>query len=287
MLRGDVDLADIRRLIVVAIASDDVLMERLVLKGGNALELVHGIGDRASLDLDFSMEDDFNDLSDVSRRLFQALRDRFDSAGFVLFDENLAPRPTVPAVPGARWGGYLAEFKIIPRERARALGGKLESMRREAQVSGPAQRRKFAIDISKFEYCTGKEKAVVDGYECFVYSPAMIAAEKLRAICQQMPEYTQRVHPAPRPRDFYDIHTVVVRAHVDFSTPDMHELIRLMFVCKDVPLALLGRIGEQREFHRQDWPSVQNAVRVRTKEFDFYVDFVVEQAKKLQPLWVV
>ena len=94
------DLSEIRKLIVVGIASDDVLMERLVLKGGNALELIHKIGERASLDLDFSMEDDFEDLDETKRRLFRALRGRFDYAGFYLFDESFVPRPAVTSASG-------------------------------------------------------------------------------------------------------------------------------------------------------------------------------------------
>ena len=51
------DFTQIRRLVVIAMFSDDVLMERLVLKGGNALELVHRLVDRGSLDIDLSMQD--------------------------------------------------------------------------------------------------------------------------------------------------------------------------------------------------------------------------------------
>lgn len=283
-----IDLGEIRKLIIISVASDDMLMERLVLKGGNALELIHRIGERASLDLDFSIEDDFEDLADVEKRLFRALRDRFDSAGFAIFDAVLAPRPSIASTEkGARWGGYTAEFKIISRERSRALNGNTEAMRREAQVSGPNQRRKFTIEISKFEYCVGKQKVVVDEYDCYVYSPAMIGAEKLRALCQQMPGYPLRRHPAPRARDFYDIHAVAVHAGVEFGTEEMRELVRHMFAAKDVPLSLLGEIDAHREFHRAGWPAVELAVRGAVKPFDFYVDFVLAEVAKLQALWVV
>jgi len=45
---------DIRRTAIIAMFSDDVLMEQLVLKGGNALDLVHGLTALGSLDIDFS-----------------------------------------------------------------------------------------------------------------------------------------------------------------------------------------------------------------------------------------
>ena len=51
-------LLGIRKTIIIAIASDDVLMERLVLKGGNALDIIYQLSDRSSLDLDFSMAND-------------------------------------------------------------------------------------------------------------------------------------------------------------------------------------------------------------------------------------
>ena len=74
------NLNDIRRLAIVALFSDDKLTEKLVLKGGNALSLVYGVSSRTSLDLDFSMESDFEDLNEAREMLFRVLRDRFGSA---------------------------------------------------------------------------------------------------------------------------------------------------------------------------------------------------------------
>jgi len=46
------DPVEIRRMTIKALFSDDFLLEQLVLKGGNALNLVHRIGNRSSLDID-------------------------------------------------------------------------------------------------------------------------------------------------------------------------------------------------------------------------------------------
>jgi len=273
------DLLEVRKLILVAVASDDALVQQLVLKGGNALELVHKIGDRASLELDFSMEADFENLDEVRERLFRALRDRFDSMGFVVFDEKMSPRPAGSET--ARWGGYIAEFKLISRARAHELKSDLNAMRREAHLSGPEQQRVFRIEISKFEYCEGKIEAEVDDYTCYVYTLDMIAVEKLRAICQQMHEYPQRKNPAPRARDFYDIEAVVTHARVDLTSPESLLLVERIFAAKEVPIALLSNIRNYGEFHRADWPAVQIAVRVQPKEFDYYFDFVVNQAETI------
>ena len=90
------EFLDIRRLVVVAMFADDWLMERLVLKGGSALSLVHGIGGRTSIDVDFSLEGDFEDLEEAKRRLKRSLEDRFDSASYTVFDVNTSRRPENP-----------------------------------------------------------------------------------------------------------------------------------------------------------------------------------------------
>src|SRR5258708_1408102 len=79
-------LLEIRKLAIVAMFADDVLLQHLVLKGGNALDIVLGITGRTSVDLDFSIEGDFKDVNDIKRRAQKAIKDRFDSAGFEVFD---------------------------------------------------------------------------------------------------------------------------------------------------------------------------------------------------------
>jgi hypothetical protein len=41
-----------------------------------------------------------------------------------------------------------------------------------------------------------------------------------------------------------------------------------------------------REFHRADWPKVEQAVAQPLLTFDEYFDFVVAETTKLQALWV-
>lgn len=282
----DMTVDEIRKIIVTAIASDEQLVGLFVFKGGNALELVHKIGQRASLDMDYSIPADFDDPDEISNRLFRALRDRFDSVGLIVFDQKFGPRPT-NRVPGAPWGGYTAEFKLISKELHRKLDGVLDDIRRQALENGPNQQRKFRIEISAFEYCEEKISVDFDDYTCFVYSIEMIAVEKLRAICQQSKGYSRRVHPTPRARDFYDIYAAVVDGNVDFSVSHIHELVGKIFARKEVALTLLDEIHGDREFHRGDWPSVVNAVRVKLRQFDYYFEFVLAEIEKLRHLWMV
>ena len=134
------DLREIRRLVIIALFSDDELMEKFVLKGGNALDIVHSIGTRSSVDVDISMPDDFDDLEDAKRRIFRGLKERFDAAGFVVFDEVFQPRPS-KSRPGQspRWGGYEVEFKIASREVYATHNHDLVSLRKYASVIGRSE----------------------------------------------------------------------------------------------------------------------------------------------------
>lgn len=282
------DFEDIRKLTITALFSDDILFEQLVLKGGNAMSLVHGISPRASLDLDFSLETDFEDLPDVQRRMERALADRFASVGFVPFDTKLIQRPSIRKDSSVLWwGGYQLDFKLIEEKRYRSYGAEKERLRRESLVVSPNQRKVFTVDFSKCEYTGGKVQAELDDYTIFVYTPAMIALEKVRAICQQMAEYapTGKTKCA-RARDFFDIYTVVTQTSFRFDAPEILDMTKLVFGAKEVPLSLLGRIKHQREFHRGDWPSVCIAVAARLEEFDYYFEFVLREIEPLHALWM-
>ncbi len=280
------NLNDVRKLVIIAMFSDDFLFEKLVLKGGNAISLVYGYGNRGSLDVDFSMEDEFPDYAEAGTRILRALQDRFDAAGYLVFDYRFGPKPTErkPDWPES-WGGYKAEFKIIERTKHDNLGGDIESLRRNASVLGPRQLRTFVIDISKFEYCLPKSERELESYAIFAYTPAMLAVEKVRAICQQMPQYDLKSTKTPRARDFYDIWLLISSGQVDFQTDENADLAQKIFDAKQVPLSLVEKIEEFREFHRPDWPAVVDSVSGTLESYDFYFDFVVNECRKLKTRW--
>jgi hypothetical protein len=279
------DLSDIRRLVIIAMFSDDVLFDQLALKGGNAVNLVHRLGSRSSIDVDLSLQRDFDDLEDSRERIFRALRARFSEVGFTVFDEKFGRKPPEEKAADEKWGGYQVEFKLSESKKYTPMEGDLERIRREALVVGPAEQRVFEIHISKYEFCNGKVQADLKDYSIYVYTPAMIAIEKLRAICQQMAEYPMRRHPAPRARDFYDIFATITGVGVILNSAENLELVRNIFSAKVVDLRLIPRIELHREFHRQDWPSVELTTSGALESFDYYFDFVVEQTKLLKTLW--
>jgi hypothetical protein len=167
--------AEVRRLTITALFADDRLMDQIVLKGGNALNLVYGLSTRTSVDIDFPLAGDFDDFEETKQRIFHVLRDRFDSAGYVVFDERFDAKPRLDG-PDERpwWGGYELRFKLLSKERYQALKGNLIKMQIDAIPIGPDQMRTFSVDFSKHEYTEGKQECEFDDYAIYVYTPAML-----------------------------------------------------------------------------------------------------------------
>lgn len=299
--RGGIDVSStafdqldrIKRLAIVAMFSDDDLMERLVLKGGNALDLVHRVSARASVDVDFSMGGDFpqSEFDAYRERVRRAPETTFELSRYRVFDVNMELKPpNITPEQADFWGGYGVEFKLIRTEDWRQRSADIDTLRKAAIRIGQGQ--KFTIDISRYEYVDDAEERDFEGYRIRVYSPLMIVCEKLRSICQQMQEYSPVVRRnragAPRARDFVDIHSVVENKGVDLASPEDVAVLRRVFEAKRVPPALLGRIRSFREFHEQDFAAVRSTAKpgagVRD-DFRFYFDYVVELAERLKTLW--
>lgn len=286
-------LEQIKRRAIIAMVSDDMLMERLVLKGGNALDLIYGIAPRASSDLDFSIEGEFpaTELAGLEDRVARLLETAFGEVGYHVFDVSLTERPEkVSREVAGFWGGYAIEFKVIERDRYTRLGGDLARLRRNATVVAPREGRTFQIEVSKFEHCAAKHGRELEGYTVYVYTLEMLLVEKLRAICQQTPGYAEVVpshRPRARAKDFFDIYAIMEHLGPDMADSARQRLIRDVFEAKRVPLRLLGEIHGQREFHRPDFASVQETLKPdqRIEDFDFYFDYVLAICRSLEPLW--
>src|SRR3989338_6049935 len=142
----DLDQVDkIKRLSIIAIYSDDYLMERLVLKGGNAIDLIYKITSRGSMDLDFSMEKDFlpEDLPRIEEIITSNLKQTFARENLEIFDSKFTKKPE-KLNPNKEnfWGGYKIQFKVIEANRA----VNLETKRRESVALNTSQSRIFNID---------------------------------------------------------------------------------------------------------------------------------------------
>lgn len=291
------ELERIKKLAITAMFSDDELMETLVLKGGNALDLVYNIGTRASSDLDFSMNRSFTqkELETFPARVEELLQTTFEPEGYKVFDMHFVEKPRAHADnPDLDfWSGYKIEFKIIKSDEYKRWSENIQAIRLRAANLGKSGGKNFEIEISKFEYTDAKQEGEIEGYTIYVYTPEMIVCEKLRAVCQQMPEYAPIVNrnrdTSARARDFFDIYAVLELFEIDLTTNENRELLKQIFAAKRVPVGFLSRIHEHREFHRSGYVSLAATAKAGTelKDFDFYFDYVLEKVRALESLWMV
>jgi hypothetical protein len=72
---------------------------------------------------------------------------------------------------------------------------------------------------------------------------------------------------------------------IDLTTPENRDLFAQIFRSKRVKPSLLRKVGTYREFHRTSYPAVVATVKpgVTLKDFDFYVDFVLDLIRRLEP----
>ncbi len=282
----------IRKLVIIALFSDDDLMDVFVLKGGNAISLIYELAYRASQDIDVSMAGDFDkkELGVVKHKLERALTVTFREHGYEIFDVKLEPRPMqLDEDKIDFWGGYQLEFKIAERTTFNEYKSDLAALRRRAVAVRDDQKKIFRVDISKYEFCTVKEPRDLDGYRIYVYTPVMVIYEKLRAICQQMEAYSSIVpthKPRARGRDFFDIHLLIEKRNLNDTLHDPENLILLekIFAAKRVPLKLLSQIRNEAEFHRHDFQAVMATVTTDydLQDFDYYFDCVARLVESLK-----
>ncbi|MCH8852275.1 MAG: nucleotidyl transferase AbiEii/AbiGii toxin family protein [Planctomycetes bacterium] len=246
-------------------------------------------------DLDFSLDgtlDTLGEIAELRTRFESLLEGTFRVESLHVFDVRFekCPPNLKEDVLGDFWGGYKLRFKVIGSDSADELT--LESQRRQAFSLGEADRKEFTVDLSKHEFCGDKRLKVIDGFNVYVYSDRMIICEKIRAICQQMAEYRDIVKSSsarPRAKDFFDIHHISSSIEIDFTSDEFWDTLQQIFTIKRVPIELLGKIDDHREFHRDDFQSVKDTVlaSVRLKDFDFYVNYLLDRLAPLQPRWEV
>lgn len=275
----------LRRQFIIALAADDELFARLTLKGGNAITLLHRIGNRTSLDIDYALREEV-DPDELSRRVIDCLISRMREKGYHVFDARFSERPENAVDP--RFSGYRIKFKILSIARWNELAGDMSRARRSALTNLPEDGRSgqtFVIEISRLEAVPEFVELPVDeGFTVRVYTVQLLAAEKLRALCQQMPEYGIRGRPTRRPRDFYDLHALVTEAGVDVGSQQFSDLLAVVFAAKDVPVSLVERIARSTGFHGEAWAEVQNMIPAnRSRDFAFYASSVESELKRLIP----
>ncbi|MEX1030135.1 MAG: nucleotidyl transferase AbiEii/AbiGii toxin family protein [Paenibacillaceae bacterium] len=284
------ELKKIRTLTVIALFSDDDLMDTLVLKGGNALELAYGFNSRSSVDIDLSMRQDFSEIGlidneQIQLKLQTVLTRTFTEFNYQVFDVHLKVKPK-KAIPTTEdfWGGYEVNFKIIEINKYDEYKGNPIKLAAKS-IPVNSEKKNIKIDFGRFEYCGDTTTVDLEGFTVPIYSPTLIILEKIRAICQQMGEYLEYIGKdeqfgRPRPRDFYDIYTILEHPDVtEINFEDLETLRHLKecFKAKKVPLDLISKIKDTYEFHNQDEYKLRDSVmnKRQFKGFDFYFSYVI------------
>ena len=72
------DLESFKREVILALFADNTLLQQLVLKGGNLLDVVYGISTRPSRDIDLSICGEIEDLERFRNTIENALRKWFE-----------------------------------------------------------------------------------------------------------------------------------------------------------------------------------------------------------------
>ena len=275
------DLDAIKKLTLRALMSDEMLMHSLVLKGGNALHLVYEITNRGSIDIDFSVVREFTEEEFKKMPIWMdyILNNTFRPKGLRVFDVKFIEKPKSGSIP--EWKGYFLEFKVIETSKAEELGEDLEKMRRRA-IKLNDQSPKYLVDISAYEYVEAATTTELDGVILRVYTLEMILFEKIRALCQTMPEYKEIVTSAKqkhRARDIYDIYLIFNSRKLNLELG----LLTDIFKAKQVPLAFINNLESLREYNRENWETVKATIseadRDSLKEYDYYFDKVLEIVK--------
>ena len=109
----------------------------------------------------------------------------------------------------------------------------------------------------------------------------------IRAVCQQTREYKKVIKSQTltgRAKDFFDIYILCEKFNIDPNNHQNKSLLKKIFEIKKVPLSLIKKIRDYKEFHRQDFNSVEDTVKphVLLKEFDFYFDYVIDKFEKVE-----
>lgn len=279
---------DYRLLTVKAIFSDDRLMEILTLKGGNAMQLLD-LTNRASQDLDFSIRQGIKISEEIEGALFKRSLERiFQEHELTVIDFKFTnkPKKTNKTLP-PYWGGYYIEFKIIENDiyyKYKDNGQKLSTM----AISMEDNKKKVEIDISLEEYTEPRIPLILDEYTIYLYSPLMIIYEKIRALCQQLPEYELASKEKTRARDLYDIYSAIMKSGYDFREEILDEknlyILKEMFTAKDVPYELMLKIRDYREELENDYLErvIPQIPKEETPpEFEFLFEYNLEIIEKL------
>ena len=269
---------------IVAIYQSPRLSNLLVLKGGGALRLFDGLDARQSIDADFSTREMIDkDATSVFKDMESCLSKAFGARGYDILDFKATRRPKrIRQGFPQWWGGWACEFKIIDHKHR---GKSHEMKRRLALTPEGANSPRIKIDLSEHEFCGKPRTKTVKSTKIYAYSRELLVLEKLRAICQQHPDYPFRQETKNRARDFFDIYSLTPEIDKVFISRCRKNL-KPVFEAKEVPLQILDALANDEAFvdgFRRGFDQVKDTVRGRVDDFDVYLEHVKFLIRDINP----
>lgn len=255
---------------IIAIYREPEPSVKLFLKGGSAMRLFDNLTSRLSIDVDFSIDEAIDDESNFFNAMKSKIGKRFRELKFDTIDFKWIKKPKIKSKDKPDWwGGWTFEFKIVSYTHR---GKSIEVKRRNALIPEGANSSKIEVEISEHEYCKNGRTKNINGVNIFGYSRELIVLEKIRAICQQHPDYKFKLS-TNRARDFYDIYELTVDVDDDFAHR-CSGFIENVFRAKGVPVGILRSLWEDDFIDRQrrGFDQVKDTVQGKVYEFDFYVE---------------
>jgi len=197
----------------------------------------------------------------------------FGVLGFDVIDLRIERRPKRlrKGFP-EKWGGWSCQFKLVDSKyRNRTL----ETRRKNALIPEGSNSSIIELDISEYEYCGKQRTRRLHNTRIRAYSKEMLVLEKIRAICQQHPDYPFRQRSKNRARDFYDIYELSNNINNDFICR-CRRYLKSVFGAKWVPLELLEKLWDDDFIDgiRRGFSQVRDSVRGKLYEFDVYLEHV-------------
>lgn len=275
-------IADVLDRSIIAIFKDHALSKEMVLKGGSAIRLLEHDHTRLSIDADFSIRGTIKDQTTYFASIENAISAEFAQLGFSVLDFVVTQRPKVLKVDMPEWWrGWLCEYKLLAHKYA---GLSLEARRRHALIPEGASSPKIAIEISEREYCDSEQVQKIDGVLVHGYTRELLILEKLRAICQQNPDYKYKSQKN-RARDFYDIHRLSQKNMNDAFYGHCRKHLPHVFGAKEVSPLLLTALWDEAflETQRVGFQQVIASTTGRLLEFNVYVEFLRYLVGKIYP----
>lgn len=266
---------------VIAIYSTPSLSKTLFLKGGSALRLFDNLTSRLSIDADFSVKTDIDNESKFFRELKSSVIARFRREKFDIIDFEWSRKPGKKRAGFPDWwGGWLCEFKLVSFKHR---GKGKETKTRNALFLDGAKSSKVKVEISKHEYCGKRRTKTIQGVKIFGYSRELLVLEKIRAICQQHPDYVYR-SSKNRARDFYDIYELTANIDDDFISKCRSQLEKV-FRAKEVPLNTMASLWKDDfiDEQRPGFDEVKDTVTGEIHDFDVYVEHLRFFVKDIYP----